>query len=51
MPKYNLSDADLTALADFTLALDFSKYPQKRLKAADVLKSAPLQARNGSSVH
>jgi ubiquinol-cytochrome c reductase cytochrome b subunit len=51
MPKYNLSDADLTALADFALALDFSKYPQKKLKATEVLKSAPLQAQNGSSVH
>jgi hypothetical protein len=43
MPKYNLSDADLGALADFVMALDFSKYQQKILKRSEVLKDAPLQ--------
>jgi ubiquinol-cytochrome c reductase cytochrome b subunit len=38
MPKYNLPESDLRALADFTLALDFSKYPVKILKREEVSK-------------
>ena len=37
MPKYNLPESDLQALADFLLALDFSKYPAKILKREEVL--------------
>jgi len=37
MPKYNLPQSDLQALADFVLALDFSKYPAKILKREEVL--------------
>jgi ubiquinol-cytochrome c reductase cytochrome b subunit len=44
MPKYNLSDADLRALADFVMALDFSKYSQKMLKRSEVLKSGEVIA-------
>lgn len=38
MPKYNLPDTDLEALADFVLALDFARYPAKALKRDDVLR-------------
>jgi ubiquinol-cytochrome c reductase cytochrome b subunit len=38
MPKYNLPEADLQALADFLLALDFSKHPPKILNRKEVLK-------------
>jgi ubiquinol-cytochrome c reductase cytochrome b subunit len=37
MPKYDLSDADLKALADFILALDFSKAPLKTVSRAEAL--------------
>jgi ubiquinol-cytochrome c reductase cytochrome b subunit len=37
MPKYNLPDADLDALADFILALDFSKYPLKTVTKEQAL--------------
>jgi ubiquinol-cytochrome c reductase cytochrome b subunit len=47
MPKYNLPDADLHALADFVLALDFRKYSQTILKRSEVLKSASLQSHEG----
>jgi mono/diheme cytochrome c family protein len=35
MPKYDLPDADLQALADFVLALDFSRHPMKLLPRAE----------------
>jgi ubiquinol-cytochrome c reductase cytochrome b subunit len=38
MPKYDLQAQDLQALADFVLALDFSRYPEKFLKREEVLK-------------
>ena len=38
MPKYDLPAQDLQALADFVLALDFSRYPEKVLKREEVLK-------------
>jgi hypothetical protein len=44
MPKYNFSDADLQSLADFVLALDFSKYPRKILPRQEILESAPTPA-------
>ena len=44
MPKYNLPDGDLHALADFVLALDFNKYPQIILKRSDIPKSASILA-------
>jgi quinol-cytochrome oxidoreductase complex cytochrome b subunit len=37
MPKYNLPESDLQALADFLLALDFSRNPPKILKREEVL--------------
>ena len=37
MPKYNLPDADLDALADFILSLDFSKYPLKTMTREQAL--------------
>ncbi|MGA2990664.1 MAG: cytochrome b N-terminal domain-containing protein [Candidatus Korobacteraceae bacterium] len=50
MPKYNFSDADLQSLADFVLALDFSKYPQKILKRSEILKTSPdANAANAAS--
>jgi len=41
MPKYNFSDADLQSLADFVLALDFSKHPQKILQRQEILQGTP----------
>lgn len=38
MPKYNLPEPDLQALADFLLALDFSKHPGKIVKREEVLR-------------
>jgi succinate dehydrogenase/fumarate reductase iron-sulfur protein len=38
MPGYKLPDADLEALADFVLALDFGKVPAKIVKSEEVLK-------------
>ena len=38
MPKYNLPQSDLQALADFMLSLDFSKYSAKVVKREEVLK-------------
>jgi ubiquinol-cytochrome c reductase cytochrome b subunit len=37
MPKYDLSDKDLTALAEMMLSLDFSKYPMKIMTRKEVL--------------
>ncbi|WP_300155133.1 cytochrome b N-terminal domain-containing protein [Solidesulfovibrio sp.] len=53
MPKYDLPEADLRALADFILALDFGKHPVRLLSGQDVLKSGSAQAgtdngRNGA---
>jgi len=42
MPKYELSDADLQSLAEFVLALDFSKYPKKILQRQEILQSDPI---------
>jgi quinol-cytochrome oxidoreductase complex cytochrome b subunit len=39
MPKYDLPDADLKALADFILALDFKKDAMKVVTRADALAS------------
>jgi ubiquinol-cytochrome c reductase cytochrome b subunit len=45
MPKYDLPEADLKALGEFMLALDFGKHPVKLLKRADVLQGgAPAKA-------
>jgi ubiquinol-cytochrome c reductase cytochrome b subunit len=41
MPKYNFSDAELQSLADFVLALDFSKYKQKILQRQEILQGVP----------
>jgi ubiquinol-cytochrome c reductase cytochrome b subunit len=41
MPKYNFSDADLQSLADFVLALDFSRHQQKILRRPEILQSSP----------
>jgi ubiquinol-cytochrome c reductase cytochrome b subunit len=50
MPKYNFSEADLQALADFVLALDFSQYPQKILKRSEILQTSPgAQAASAAS--
>jgi len=38
MPKYDLPEQDLAAVADFLLSLDFSKYPAKTITKDDVLK-------------
>ena len=38
MPKYDLPEADLRALADFMLALDFRHQPVKLLQRAEALK-------------
>ena len=38
MPKYQLPAQDLESLADFVLALDFSRYPEKIVKREEVLK-------------
>ena len=38
MPKYDLPDADLQSLADFILALDFSKYNEKTVTRAEALE-------------
>ncbi len=37
MPKYDLSQAELDALADFILALDFKKYPVKTVTRDQVI--------------
>jgi ubiquinol-cytochrome c reductase cytochrome b subunit len=37
MPKYSLPEPDLQALADFLLALDFSKHPAKIVKRKELL--------------
>jgi len=39
MPKYELPEEDLRALAEFVLALDFSTYPVKIVKREDVVKT------------
>ena len=38
MPKYDLPDADLAALADFLQSLDFRKYDQKTVTRDEALK-------------
>ena len=38
MPKYNLPQTDLDALADFVLSLDFSRYPTRIVTRAEALK-------------
>jgi ubiquinol-cytochrome c reductase cytochrome b subunit len=38
MPKYDLADADLHALADFILSLDFSKYNSKAVTRSEALR-------------
>ncbi len=38
MPKYNLSTAQLEALSDFVLALDFGKYPPKTVSREDAMR-------------
>jgi ubiquinol-cytochrome c reductase cytochrome b subunit len=38
MPKYDLPDSDLEALAEFLLALDFPKYPAKTITREEALK-------------
>ncbi len=42
MPKYELPEQDLRALAEFVLALDFRRYPMKIVKRDDVLGSKPV---------
>jgi len=42
MPKYDLPDQDLRDLAEFILALDFSRYPMKILKRDEVPRDAVL---------
>lgn len=42
MPKYDLPQADLDALAQFTLALDFSKQAPKTITRAEVMKNSVL---------
>ena len=42
MPKYNLPDSDLHALADFLLCLDFSKYPARIVRREEVLQAQHL---------
>ncbi len=38
MPKYDLPESDLQALADFLLALDFSRRPAKILRREEIIK-------------
>ncbi len=42
MPKYDLPEKDLRALAEFILVLDFRQYAMKILKRAEVLKSPAM---------
>jgi quinol-cytochrome oxidoreductase complex cytochrome b subunit len=54
MPKYDLPDADLHALAQFLLSLDFSKYPQRMVPREAALKAAvaaPDASRRPSTSH
>jgi hypothetical protein len=44
MPKYDLPESDLQALADFLLALDFGRRPAKTLLREEVLKRPPAGA-------
>lgn len=37
MPKYDLPEAELKALADFVLGLDFDRYDTKTITKADVI--------------
>jgi len=39
MPKYNLPEAELKALADFVLCLDFSRHSAKTIAKEDVIKA------------
>lgn len=41
MPKYDLSDKDVTALSEIMLSLDFSKYPMKIMTRKEILQSTP----------
>ena len=38
MPKYDLSESELNALADFILCLDFERYDVKILSREEALK-------------
>jgi hypothetical protein len=38
MPKYDLPEAELKALADFVLGLDFDRYDTKTITKADVVR-------------
>ncbi len=50
MPRYDLADGDLHALADFMLALDFEKHPARMVKRAQVAGGAdPAGARQARS--
>jgi quinol-cytochrome oxidoreductase complex cytochrome b subunit len=42
MPKYDLPEADLRALADFMLSLDFNKHSAKQVKRSEVLSKAGM---------
>jgi ubiquinol-cytochrome c reductase cytochrome b subunit len=41
MPRYELPQADLEALAAFTLALDFRNQPSRTIERGEALKSSP----------
>jgi quinol-cytochrome oxidoreductase complex cytochrome b subunit len=42
MPKYDLPEKDLRALAEFILVLDFSRHAMKIMKRDEVLKGPPM---------
>ncbi len=42
MPKYDMPENDLRALAAFMLSLDFNKYSMKILTREEILKSMPI---------
>jgi cbb3-type cytochrome oxidase cytochrome c subunit len=43
MPKYDLSETELKALADFVLGLDFDRYDTKTITKADVTSGITKQ--------
>jgi quinol-cytochrome oxidoreductase complex cytochrome b subunit len=49
MPKYDLPEADLNALADFILSLDFHKYPIKTVTRAEALGQTQQSAADARS--
>ncbi len=49
MPKYDLPEADLDALADFILSLDFHKYPIKTITRAEALGQTQQSAADARS--